>query len=171
MAAGAVQPLNPIQWLVAPALAAILAAMLFAAPLEAWGLRLPEPVFGLVLAFAWASLRPSVLAPFALLAVGLFQDLLWGDLLGLWPLALLAAYALTASARAVLVGQSFWTLWAWYFAAVAAAFGVAALLVWFHGREIPDLIGLGLQAAVTGGLFPVAWRLMNAFEDADVRFR
>jgi rod shape-determining protein MreD len=171
VAAGAVQPLNPVQWLVLPALAAVAATVLLAAPLEAWGLRLPEPILGLVLAFAWGALRPSILAPFVLLILGLFQDLLWGDTLGLWPLALLGAYALTCAVRTVLVGQSFWTLWAWYVAAVAVAFGLAFALVAVRHHELPDLVGLGLQAGVTMGLFPVAWRLMNAFEDADIRFR
>ncbi len=171
MAAGAVQPLNPLQWLALPALGAAAAAAVLAAPLEAWGLRLPEPVFGLVLAFAWGALRPSVIAPFMLLLLGLFQDLLWGDTLGLWPLALLAAYAVTCAVRTVLAGQSFWTLWAWYLAAAAVAFGLAFGLVALRDHEPPDLVGLGLQAGVTIALFPLAWRLINAFEDADIRFR
>jgi rod shape-determining protein MreD len=171
MAAGAVQPLNPLQWLVLPALACAAAALLLAAPLEVYGLRLPEPVFGLILAFAWAAIRPSVVAPFVLVILGLFQDLLWGNPLGLWPLALLGAYALTASVRFVLIGQSLWTLWAWYLAAVVVAFLVAVGLTWVHAGEIPDLISLALQAAVTALLFPLAWRLIAAFEDADVRFR
>lgn len=171
MAAGAVQPLNPVQWLVLPALAAAVAAVLLASPLEAWGLRLPEPVFSLVLAFAWGALRPSVIAPFVLLTLGLFQDLLWGDILGLWPLALLAAYALTCAVRTVLVGQSFWTLWAWYFAAVAVAFALAFGLVFVRDHQPADLVGLGLQAGITIALFPLAWRLINAFEGADIRFR
>ena len=52
--------------------------VVFAAPLRVLGLQLPEPVFGLVLAFAWPIIRPSVLAPFVLLAYGLFTDLYWG---------------------------------------------------------------------------------------------
>jgi rod shape-determining protein MreD len=145
--------------------------LLCAAPLEALGLRLPEPVFALIPAFAWAIIRPSILAPFALLVLGLFQDLLWGNPLGLWPLALLAAYGLTSVVRPALSGQSFWTLWAWYLAAVTAAFTLAFGLTWLIAGEAPGLLGLGLQAAVTALLFPLAWRLIDAFEDADIRFK
>jgi len=171
MAAGAVQPLNPVRWLAAPALACMGGALLIAAPLEALGLRLPEPIFALAPAFAWAIIRPSILAPFALLVLGLFQDLLWGNPLGLWPLALLAAYGLTAVARPALTGQSFWTLWAWYLAAITAAFALAFGMTWLMAGEAPDLVGLGLQAAATALLFPLAWRLIDAFEDADIRFK
>jgi rod shape-determining protein MreD len=171
MAAGAVQPLNPLRWLALPALACAGGALIFAAPMEALGLRLPEPIFALVPAFAWAIIRPSILAPFALLVLGLFQDLLWGNALGLWPLALLAAYGLTAVARPALSGQSFWTLWAWYLAAVMAAFALACGLTWLMAGEAPDLLGLTLQGAVSALLFPLAWRLIDAFEDADIRFK
>jgi rod shape-determining protein MreD len=171
MASGAVQPLNPVRWLGAPALACAGGAIILAAPLEALGLRLPEPVFALVPAFAWAIIRPSILAPLALLLLGLFQDLLWGNALGLWPLALLAAYGLTGAVRPALSGQSFWTLWAWYAAAITVAFGLALGLTWAMAGEAPDLLGLALQAAVTALLFPLAWRLIDAFEDADIRFK
>jgi len=171
MAAGAVQPLNPVRWLAAPALACMGGSLLFAAPLEVLGLRLPEPIFALAPAFAWAIIRPSILAPFALLVLGLFQDLLWGNPLGLWPLALLAAYGVTTVARPALSGQSFWTLWAWYLATITAAFALAFALTWVMATEAPDLLGLGLQAAVTALLFPLAWRLIDAFEDADIRFK
>ena len=171
MADGAVQPLNPVLWMGLPALACAAGAIMLAAPLEIWGLRLPEPVFGLVVAFAWAFIRPSFLAPIALVLLGLFQDLLWGNVLGLWPLALLAAYALTAAARPALIGQSFWTLWAWYLGAVTAAFALACALVWIGAGHAPDLMSLGLQWAASALLFVFAWRLIEAFEDADVRFR
>ncbi len=47
-------------------------------------LQLPEPVFPMAPAFAWAMIRPSVLAPLVLLVMGLFLDLLWGGPIGLW---------------------------------------------------------------------------------------
>jgi rod shape-determining protein MreD len=171
MAAGAVQPLNPVRWLAAPALACAGGAIILAAPVEALGLRLPEPVFALIPAFAWAIIRPSILAPWTLLLLGLFQDLLWGNALGLWPLALLLAYGLTCIVRPALSGQSFWTLWAWFLAAITVAFALAFALTWVMAREAADLVGLGLQAAATALLFPLAWRLIDAFEDADIRFK
>ena len=52
--------------------------ILFGIPLRVFGLQLPEPVFPMAAAFAWAVIRPSVLAPFAVLLMGLFLDYFWG---------------------------------------------------------------------------------------------
>jgi rod shape-determining protein MreD len=125
----------------------------------------------MICAFAWGAIRPSVLAPFALLALGLFDDLLWGDRLGLWPAALLTVHAVVSGARRVMAGQGFWTLWAWYLAACAAGFGVAVALVVAASGEAPNLLGLVLQFATTGALFWLAWKLIETYQDADVRFK
>src|SRR4051812_24951768 len=92
MSLSSARPLDPWRWLVAPLLIALLASVAFAAPIRIFGMRLPEPVFALVPTFAWAVIRPAVLAPFLVLAMGLFLDLFWGSPLGLWGLSLLVAY-------------------------------------------------------------------------------
>jgi rod shape-determining protein MreD len=72
------RPLEPWRWLGVPALVAVVATIVFAIPIKVFGLQLPEPVFPMVLAFAWAVIRPSVIAPFVLMLLGLFLDLFWG---------------------------------------------------------------------------------------------
>lgn len=171
MTATTVRRFNPLLWLGAPMAVCAGASLVFALPLEVFGLRPPEPVFALVPAFAWGMTRPSVLPPFALLAVGLFLDGLWGGPVGLWPLALLAAYAPVLFARAFLSAQGFWGLWAWYAAACAAALATALLFVSLRSGVVPDLIGVGWQFLVTVALFPFANRLIERYEDADTRFR
>ena len=89
----AARPLSPVRWLGVPMLMCMAATVLFATPLRVFGLALPEPVFPLSMAFAWAVIRPSILPPFALLAMGLALDFYWGGPRGLWPLCLLTAYA------------------------------------------------------------------------------
>ena len=164
-------PFNPLLWLGGPAVACVALSLLFAAPLQIFGLRLPEPVFALAPAFAWGMMRPSFAPPFALLAVGLCLDLLWGTPLGLWPLALLAAYAPVLLARAFLSVQGFWSLWAWYAAACLAALGTGVALFALAFGVVPDLVALSWQLAATIVLFPFANRLIERYEDADARFR
>jgi rod shape-determining protein MreD len=166
-----VRPLNPLTWIVAPALLCALASLLFAAPFSLFGLRLPEPVFALAPAFAWPIIRPSLLPPLALLGLGLFLDLLWGAPLGVWPASLLAAYAPVLLGRAFLSGQGVWTLLAWYVGGCAAALLAGWLLVALKAGAPPNLIALGWQFLVTVALFPFAFRLVQRYEDADVRFR
>lgn len=166
-----VQPLNPLIWIGAPAAAAVVASLVLATPIDFLGLRLPEPAVGMVCAFAWAVIRPSMLAPFALVLLGLVEDLLWGTPLGLWPVALLATYAAAAAVRSAAAVDGFWARWAWY--AGACAVGFFAAFVFRSGRSgvAVNLLALGLQAAPTLLLFWFANRLIDRFEDADVRFR
>jgi rod shape-determining protein MreD len=163
--------LDPLQWLGLPVLTAVAATMLFAVPLRIFGLQLPEPVFPMVLAFAWAVIRPSMIAPFVLLALGLALDLFWGGPAGLWALALLCAYGLVLAARATLTGHGAAAMWVWYGAACALAFGVGTLITFMKTGSIPSPFALFWQFFITLLLYPFAHTLIERFDDADVRFR
>ncbi len=165
------RPLAAWRWLGLPALYCILATILFAVPLQVLGLRLPEPVFPLTLSFAWAVIRPSVLAPFALLAVGLFLDLFWGGPAGLWAVCLLAPYTVVFSARSIMSGQSNIARLGWYLGMTALAFGVGYLLTAVDSLGFPSPLAVFWQYLATALLYPFARVLIERFEDADVRFR
>jgi len=163
--------LDPLRWLGLPMVACILATIVLAAPIRIFGLQLPEPVFPLIPAFAWAVIRPSMLAPFALLLMGLFLDLFWGGVVGLWVVSLLAAYGVTFSIRRVLSGLGFWGMGGWYAVSVGVAFGLAIVMSHMQGAEVPNVFALLWQAITALALFPLANLLIERFEDADVRFR
>jgi rod shape-determining protein MreD len=171
MIAKALRPITPGQWILVPWLASLGASILLAAPVRVAGLQLPEPVFALVPAFAWALGKPSAAPPFALLILGLALDLLWGGAIGVWPCALLAAYALTLSARRVLAGQEFMALWGAFALACAAAFAAGFLLVAARAGHAPNLLGVGLQFLASAAMFPFAWRLLERYEATDARYR
>lgn len=165
------QRLDPWRWLGLPSLVCVALTLVFSAPLRVFGLQLPEPVFPLALAFAWAVIRPSVLAPFALLALGLFLDLFWYAPIGFWPLALLAAYAAVLSVRRVLSGLGWWGLAGWYVVACAMAMGAGVVMTTLDSYTVPNLMGVGWQFLASIVCYPIAHRLIDRFEDADVRFR
>ena len=163
--------LQPLQWLVLPAAAALAATVLLAAPLRVLGLALPEPVFPVALAFSWAVIRPSILGPVLLLVSGLFLDLFWSTALGLWSTALLAAYALAFAARTLMLGQSPAVTAGWWGVTVLVAFTTAYLAAMIDSHVAPNLVAVGLQFAFTVALYPVSRLLIDRFEDADIRFR
>ena len=165
------RPLRPILWVGGPMMLCIVGTLSFALPLRVATSQLPEPVFGLVPAFAWAVIRPSVAPPLALLVLGLFQDLLWGTPLGLWALCLLGLHAVILLARASLSGQSFWVLWGWYGIGCALAFGIGAAFETMAAGTVPNLLGVVAQWLVSAALYPLANLLIDRYEDADVRFR
>lgn len=167
----AARPLEPWRWIGLPLVYCAAVTILFGIPLHVFQWQLPEPVFLMVLAFAWAVIRPSVLAPFALLLGGLFLDVYWSGPLGLWALCLLIAYGCAFFGRSMMAGQSQLILFVWYALVTATAFVAGYLFVMLDSKSSPGLIPLAWQFLATIVLYPFAQRLIDRFEDADVRFR
>jgi rod shape-determining protein MreD len=167
----AARGLQPWAWIGVPMLQVIAAIILFGLPLRAFGLQLPQPIFPMALAFAWAVIRPSILAPFAILILGLILDVYWGGPLGLWALCLLIAYGVALSGRSMMAGQNRAILWAWYGLTTATAMVAGYLFVMLDSRSSPGIAPMLWQFVATIVLYPFAQRLIDLFEDADVRFR
>lgn len=169
----AVRVVGPVQWIIIPAVVTVAVTILLATPVELFGLNLPEPVIPMVLAFAWPLIRPSVTAPLVLTALGLFLDIFWGaqGALGLWALALLAIYAVVLASRSFLIGQDTAVLFAWYAACCCLAFLLAYVVVGLKAGNPPSILALIGQILPTLLLFPFADRMIERFEDGDVRFR
>lgn len=168
---GGARTLEPWRWLGIPMVQALAATLLFALPIRFWGLGLPEPVFAMPVAFAWAVIRPSMLAPFGVALMGFFMDLLWGGPLGLWAVCLLIAYGVALGGRAMLAGQSRGMMWAWYGVLTALAFTAGYLFTMLDAKGMPSPLSVFWQFLATVVLYPFADRLIERFEDADVRFR
>ena len=167
----AARSLEPWRWLGIPMLQAVAATILFGIPIRVFGLQLPEPVFPMAAVFAWAVIRPSVLAPFCVLLMGLFLDIFWGGAMGLWACALLLAYGLVLAGRNMMAGQSRTILWSWYGVVTATAMLAGYLFIMLDVKSQPSLVSVGWQFLATVLLYPFADRLIERFEDADVRFR
>lgn len=167
----AVRVVGPLHWIGYPALAVIAASLVFATPVRLFSLPLPEPIFPMVLAFAWPLIRPSMLAPLVLLLAGLFLDLLWGGPMGLWALCLLSAYGVILFARPLIVGQDVRALFGWYVGVTVLAYALGYVFVSLDVKAAPSLVGGFLQVLVTVLLFPLANNLIERFDDGDVRFR
>jgi rod shape-determining protein MreD len=165
------RPLDPWRWLVAPTLLCVLATLVFATPFRILGYQLPEPVFPLAPAFAWAVIRPSILAPAMLLAMGLFLDLFWGGPIGLWPVSILVGYAVILFSRSIMSGQSRFVLGGWFAAMVLLSMTIGYVVTTLDVGYPPSLMAAFWQFLPTTLLYPFAYRLIDRFEDADVRFR
>ncbi|WP_439471430.1 hypothetical protein [Brevundimonas sp.] len=167
----AVRVVGPTQWIFIPALITIAATIVLATPVELFGFSLPEPVIPMVLAFAWPLIRPSIIAPVVLMALGLFLDIFWYGPLGVWALSLLGIYAVVLGSRAFLIGQETAVLFVWYAACCGVAFLLAYLIVGLKAGNAPSILSLLGQVFPTLLLFPFADRMIERFEDGDVRFR
>ncbi len=163
--------LEPLTWLFLPVAACMLATLILTTPLRIWGFRLPEPVFAFVPVFAWAVVRPSVIGPILLFILGVYMDLMWGTALGLWAASLIVTYGFVVATRGFMGGQARLVIFGWYVSACVIGFGAAYLMTLMDINSSPNLIAVFWQFAVTLALYPLAFRLIERFEDADVRFR
>lgn len=171
MSTSAARGLSPWSWLGVPMLQVMAVTFVFALPLRFWGFSLPEPLFAMPVVFAWAVIRPAMLAPPAVMVMGLFLDLLWGSPVGFWAVCLLLPYGLVLGGRTMLAGQGQLMMWLWYAATTGVALGTGYLFTMVETQVAPDFISVGWQFLATVILYPFAHRLIDRFEDADVRFR
>ena len=167
----AARPLDPVRWLVAPALVCLAATLLLALPFRFFGLQMPEPVFPMICVFSWAVIRPSVISAPVILALGLVLDLLWGSPFGLWGLSMLIGYGLTLTMRTMMTGQSRMMMWFWFMTVNAVSLTAGYLFTTLAFDHPPSIVGAIWQLFATSLLFPFANRLIDRFDDADVRFR
>ena len=158
-------------WLAVPILISVGATLVMALPLRVFGFSAPEPVFAMVPAFAWALVRPSILPPLLLMASGLLLDVLWGAPLGLWGFSLLAGYAAVLITRNFASGQGQAMNWVWYAMTAMVVELTAYLTTLVDTHAAPSLLGAFWQWGATAALYPFAHRLIERFDDADVRFK
>jgi rod shape-determining protein MreD len=74
-------------------------------------------------------------------------------------------------ARSMMIGQSPPVLWTWYAAVTGLALGVGVLITVIRTQAAPSPYVLLWQFVATMLLYPFSQRLIDRFEDADVRFR
>jgi rod shape-determining protein MreD len=158
-------------WLILPTLLCLIGTVVQDIAFRFFTFSLPEVVWPMIPAFAWAVVRPAILPPILLFLMGVFVDLWTGGPTGLWPVALLAAYGGVFLTRTVMAGQSPVAMWVWYAAACLFAFIVADFLTMLDSLNTPNYLAVFWQFVVTAALYPLAHRLIARYEDADVRFR
>jgi hypothetical protein len=73
--------------------------------------------------------------------------------------------------RSMMSGQPRMMNWLWFIAAWSAGVAAVYLATVLHTHNSPHLLAIAGQWLPTALLYPLADRLIGAFEDADPRFR
>ena len=121
-----------------PVSLALLGAMIANFPVSILGGLLPPPLLAFMPLYFWSLVRPDLMTPFWVFAIGVFQDLLSGGPPGVWAASFLAAYFLVDGQRDMLAGLSG--------IAAIAGFGVAALTACTAAYVIAGIYYWHLQA-------------------------
>nr|TFG51662.1 MAG: hypothetical protein E4H34_05975 [Hyphomicrobiales bacterium] len=138
-----------------PAFLAVFAVVLTNIPVSFAGGVLPPPLLALAVIYFWTLLRPDLVPPALVLAVGLFEDFLSGGQPGLWAVGFLLAYALTDRQRDSFAGLSGWGVVIGFSivmcATSALVYCVASLVYW----RFAPLQPLVMQTLVTIIFYPL----------------
>lgn len=108
-------------------------------------LQIPNagPVFPdiiLIAIYYWAVYRPDLLPFWMVFLIGLLQDLLSGDALGVSSLVFLAVYGAVVAQRRFFISRSFMMIWAGF---IVVAGGVVILSWALHGLILGRAVHMG----------------------------
>jgi len=138
-----------------PSLATVVAMILAAAPV---GLPSLVPAVALASVFFWSLFRPAAMPAPATFGIGLLQDLLGFDPLGIGVLTLLLVHAAALPLRRWLAKQSFLLVWLAYCGFAVLAVGLGFLLHGILGWRVPPTTPAIAQLGLAIGIYPLlAW--------------
>jgi rod shape-determining protein MreD len=144
-----------------PVLTAIFLVILANAPVSFTGGLLPAPALALAAVYFWVLVRPDLMPPFAVLLIGLLEDLLSGGPPGLWAGGFLAAYMLTDRQRETFAGMTGWGALVAFAGAMLLAAATAyslACAVYLRWAPLPPLL---LESVTTVAFYPLVVRPMG----------
>jgi rod shape-determining protein MreD len=144
-----------------PALLAAAAVVLVNLPVSFTGGLMPAPVLTLVPIYFWALARPDLMPPYAVLLLGLAEDLMSGGPPGIWATGFLVAYALAESQREMFAGLEGPGAVLGFAAAMFTAAGTAYLLVSLVYWRPAPLAAMLLESAVTVLFYPFIAALLG----------
>lgn len=136
-------------------------------PISFTGGLLPAPALALGAIWYWALARPSLMPPYAVLLIGLVEDLLSGGPPGLWATGFLAGYVLIDRQRKTLLEvNGAGNVVAFTGVMVVAAAGAYAVASAIYLRLLP--IGpLLLETIITVILYPLLQPVLH-FADRNI---
>jgi len=153
-----------------PFLIAIALVVVANLPISFTGGLLPAPVLALAAIYFWALARPALMPPYAVLVIGLAEDLLSGGPPGLWATGFLAGYVLIDRQQKDLgelngAGNLFAFTGVMLVSALTAYLLASAMFV----RLLP-LPPLLLEGIVTVALYPLLERPLDWADRSITRF-
>jgi rod shape-determining protein MreD len=144
-----------------PFVLVVILVMFANVPVSLTGGMLPSPALALAAIYFWVLVRPDLMPPAAVFAIGLLEDLLSGGPPGLWAAGFLAAYALTDRQREILAGLSGLGAIIAFAGAMLVAATTAyllALAVYFRLAPLPTLL---LESVSTVVFYPMIALVMR----------
>jgi rod shape-determining protein MreD len=134
---------------IVPVLLAILGSLIANFPVSFFGGLLPPPLLAFMPLYFWGIVRPDLMTPFWVFALGVLEDFLSGGPPGVWAASFLAAYFLIDRQRDMLASLSGIGAIIGFAIAALAACGTAYLIVSVYDWQILPLAPVLAELAIT----------------------
>jgi rod shape-determining protein MreD len=118
-------------------------------PVSLMGGRVPPPLFVLMPLYFWTLVRPDLMRPLAVFALGLLQDLVSGSPMGVWTLSFVAAYAIVDRNRDTFAGLGGIYAILGFATAAFIACGSAFTIVTIYFWRWSSIVPLATELAMT----------------------
>jgi rod shape-determining protein MreD len=144
-----------------PFICATIGAIIGNMPVSLVGGVLPSPLFALMPIYFWSLVRPDLMPPWAVLTIGVVQDLLGGGAPGVWTVAFVATYALIDRERDSFAGLAGFGAVLGFAGAMLTAGLVAYLIVAFYYFRFPPLSPIVIEIVVSVVFYIPAAYILN----------
>ncbi len=148
--------------MVAPGAITLMFVLLSAVPLRLSGNDLFMPMFSIIAIFYWGLYKPRVLPYWFAFLLGLVQDALFGQPMGIISLLLLLFQAMVHTQRRVLAREAFWAIWFGFSMLTFTFFSLYWILVSLYEMKIMEWQPALLQWAATAAVYPLVHVFFNA---------
>lgn len=111
--------------------------------------HIPPPLFALMCIYFWNLVRPDLVPPGVVFAIGLAEDLLSGSPPGLWTSAFIVTYILVDRQHEVFAGLAGWAAILGFAVAMLIASITAYGIGWLYYWHQPPIQPLALQLAMS----------------------
>jgi len=146
---------------VIPTLCALVGVVIPGVPVSMTGGLVPPPMFALMPVYFWALIRPDLMPPAIVFAVGITEDLLAGGPPGLWAASFVATYMFVDRQRDSLAGLAGWAAILGFGLAMLIASATAYLIAWTYFWRPPPLEPLALQLAGSVAFYVPTASILN----------
>lgn len=144
-----VVPMNRMLASVTPFLCALVGVVVANLPVTFLGGIVPAPLFALMPIYFWCLMRPDLMPPFAVFAIGVLEDFFSGSPPGVWTLSFVVTYALVDRERDAFAGLAGVAAIVAFGAAAMVTCGVAYLVAAFIFGHFPPLGNIAMEVAMT----------------------
>jgi rod shape-determining protein MreD len=134
---------------IVPFFCAFLLAIVANVPMSVTGGIVPPPLLALMPIYYWCLVRPDLMPPFAVLILGMLQDLLSGSPPGVWTVAFVATYALVDRERESFAGLSGVGAILGFAAAMLTAGATAYIIIAIYYWNLPPVGPILIEIAVS----------------------